>query len=147
MELTIRDARPQDSAAIVRLIAELAATAEDRSPISEAYVERYLSSPMSNALLAELKGSAVGLLSYSIRPDLYHAADACLIEEFVVHETVRGHGVGSALLAELFSRLDGARCAEVAVAALRDNTRAICFYRSHGFDEESVLLERHLEVG
>lgn len=147
MEISLRDAQSKDAAAIVGLIGELAAAAQDRSPISQAYVERYLASPTSHALLAESGGRVVGLLSYSIRPDLYHAADACLVEELVVHEPVRGHGVGSALLTELLSRLDGATCAEVSVAAACDNAPAMRLYRSHGLDEESILLETHLEAG
>jgi ribosomal protein S18 acetylase RimI-like enzyme len=143
MDITIRDAQPKDSAAVVHLIAELAATAEERSPVTEAYVRRYLSSSRSRALLAELEGDVVGLLRSSIRPDLYHAADACLIEELVVQETARGQGVGSALLTELLSRLGSSGCAEVSVAAMPDNIRAIRFYRAHGLVEEAVFLETH----
>ena len=147
MKVTIHDAVPGDAADIVHLIRELAASAGGYSPLSEPYVHTYLSSLKSHVLLAELEGRVVGLLSYSTRPDLYHAADACYVEELVVHEGARGHGVGSALLEGFLSRLDGATCAEVSVAAAPDNSPALHLYRSRGLDGESVLLEMHLEAG
>ncbi len=145
-KLTIREASARDSSVIVQLIRELAAAGGGESQVTEAYVEQYLSSPTSHALLAEMDDRVVGLLSYSIRPDLYHAANACLIEEFVVHEAVRGRGVGGALLTELLSRLDAAGVAEVSVAAMPDNQGAIRFYRAWGLTEEAVFLEKHFST-
>jgi ribosomal protein S18 acetylase RimI-like enzyme len=142
MGITIREAGAQDAPAIVQLIGELAG-GDDRSPVTEAYVETYLASIRSRILLAELEGCVVGLLSYSVRPDLYHAADACLIEELVVHQGVRRQGVGGALLTEVLARLAALGCAEVSVAALPDNTKAIRLYRAHGLTEEAVFLEKH----
>jgi ribosomal protein S18 acetylase RimI-like enzyme len=142
MDIIIREAGAHDAPAIVQLIGELA-SGDDHSPIAEAYVHRYLSSSRGEILLAELEGRVVGLLSYSVRPDLYHAADACLIEELVVHHGVRRQGVGGALLTELLSQLAALGCAEVSVAAMPDNNEAIRLYRAHGLTEEAVFLEKH----
>jgi ribosomal protein S18 acetylase RimI-like enzyme len=142
MDIIIREAESGDMSVIVRLIQELE-TATDRSPITETYVMQYLDSPTSMILLAETQGNVIGLLSYSLRPDLYHAANSCLIEEFVVHEPMRGKGVGSALLRELLSRLSSRDCAEVSLAVMPDNTGAIRFYKRHGLTEEALFLERH----
>lgn len=143
MAITIRDAQLADAGTIVQLIDQLAATEQEHSPITETYVARYLSSAISYILVAEVDQRVVGLLSYSLRPDLYHAAEACLIEELVVEEHMRGQGVGGALLTELLSRLRTIGCAEVSVAAMPDNVRAIAFYRAHGLIEEAVFLEKH----
>jgi ribosomal protein S18 acetylase RimI-like enzyme len=113
-----------------------------QSTITEEYVNEYLSSAVSRILLA-VQGQVVGLLSYSIRPDLYHAANSCLIEEIIVQESSRSQGVGSALIAELFSRLEAHRCAEVSLAVMPENTQAIRFYRTHGLTEEALFLEKH----
>lgn len=145
MEITVRKAQPEDAAAIVRLIRELAVTANESSSITAAHVVRYLSSPTSSVLLAQVQGQVVGLISYSLRPDLYHAANSCLIEELVVQGDMRGQGVGSRLLAELLARLDEMECAEVSVTTLPGNRRAIEFYRRHGLADEAVFLERHLD--
>jgi ribosomal protein S18 acetylase RimI-like enzyme len=136
---TIRSARIEDAEAIVRLISEMAGMDGDSSPTDEEYVAYYISCPHSYALLAEEEGQVIGLLSYSIRPNLYHAGDGCLIEQLIVQEGARGRGVGGALVEELFQRL---AALEVFVSAMPDNRRAISFYKSHGLTEEAVLLEK-----
>jgi ribosomal protein S18 acetylase RimI-like enzyme len=145
MDIAIRDAEPRDSGIIVRLIGELAAAAGERTHLTEAYAAEYLASPTAKALVAEVGGQVVGLLTYSLRPDLYHAAKTCLIEELIVRDAVRGRGVGSGLVDELFARLTALGCAEVSVTTLSDNTRAIEFYRAHGLTDQAVFLEKHFE--
>lgn len=143
MPIHIREAQRKDSTSIVQLISELATASGETSPISANYVEAYLASPSSGILLAESDGEAIGLLSYSVRPDLYHAGDCCLIEELVVHAGRRGQGVGSALIEELFIRVKD--CVEIGLEVMPDNTQAIRFYRRHGFMDEALLLERHFQ--
>ena len=100
---------------------------------------------MSQILLAEQHDQVIGLLSYSLRPDLYHAGQVCLIEELVVEAAQRGQGVGSALLTELLSRLSAAGCVEVALAVMSDNAPAIKLYRQHGLTDEALFLEKHFQ--
>jgi ribosomal protein S18 acetylase RimI-like enzyme len=142
MDVMIREAESRDISVIVQLILGLA-TSADPSPITETYVMQYLDSPVSTIFLAEAQGRVIGLLSYSLRPDLYHASDSCLIEELVVQEHMRGRGVGSALLTELVSRLSSRDCAEVSLAVMPDNLGAIRFYKRHGLTEEALFLEKH----
>lgn len=145
--LLIRKAEPRDAASIIQLMAELAATSGEHSSLTPDYVEQYLASPVSQILLAERQGQVVGLLSFSIRPDLFHAGNSCLLEELVVQEQVRGQGVGSALLSELLARLSTGECAEVSLAVMPGNTQALKFYRRHGLTEEAIFLEKHFETG
>jgi len=84
-----------------------------------------------------------GLLSYSVRPDLYHAGNSALIEELVVDEACRGEEIGSALMASFIEELKELDCREVCLAVMPDNEPAIRFYRSHGLVEEALFLERH----
>ena len=140
--IVVRDATGGDTHSITRLITELAASSET-SPVTDTYVEGYLASPGNRVLLAESLGEVVGLLSYSVRHGLYHAGDSCLIEEVVVREDARRRGVGSALLRELFSRVEAAGWAEVSVTVMPDNAGAIRFYRRHGLTDEAVFLEKH----
>jgi len=143
MEVIIREAEPKDAPVIVQLIAALAASSGENSPLTESYVLQYLSTSAGTILLAESQGSIVGLLTYSLRPDLYHAAKSCLIEELVIRDDKRGQGVGSALIAELYSRLSSQDCAEVSLAVMPDNTGAIRFYKRHGLTDEAIFLEKH----
>jgi ribosomal protein S18 acetylase RimI-like enzyme len=144
MPITVRDVRSGDQATVVQLVAELAQTLAETSPLTERYVEEYLDFPGCGILLAEEGDHAVGLLSYSLRPNLYHAANSALIEELIVRESARGRGVGSALVSELLRRLPSQGCAEVSVTTTPDNAGAIRFYRSHGLVDEAVFLEKHL---
>jgi len=143
LSMLIREAKLQDADSIVRLIAEHAAANGERSPLTSDYVAQYLTSAVSQILLAEQHDQVIGLLSYSLRPDLYHAGEACLIEEVIVDAPLRGQGVGSALLAELLSRLEATGCSEVALAVMPDNASAIKLYRQHGLTDEALFLEKH----
>ena len=62
----VREATIADTSAIVRLIGEHAAASDEQSPVTEAYVAAYLSSPTNSILLAEIQNHAVGLLCYSL---------------------------------------------------------------------------------
>ncbi len=143
MDITVRDARPSDTPDIVRIIRESAAEDKEHTPVTEAYVAEYLASPGSGILVAEAQGRAAGLLSFSTRPGLFHAAPSCLIELLLVRAEWRGRGAGSALLQALLARTAELGCAEVSVSTMPDNAGAIRFYRRHGLTEEALFLEKH----
>jgi ribosomal protein S18 acetylase RimI-like enzyme len=143
MNITIRAALKDDSKSVARLIAGLAGEFGEISPITPEYAARYLETPGSHVLLAEGDRQVVGLLSYSIRANLYHAGDTCLIEELIVQQSYRGRGIGGRLLEALFRRLVSLECVEVSVTTLPDNQEAIAFYKSHGMVDEAVYLEKH----
>jgi len=144
MSVTIRSARPEDAAAIADLIRELAEGEGEETPVTEAYAIDYLTVPGNGVLLAEQDGEILGLISYSIRPNLYHAADSCLIEELIVRREARGTGVGRALVDDLTRRAIALGCGEISVSTLPDNAAAIQFYRRRGFADEALFLEKHL---
>lgn len=142
-EVTVREAEAADAPQIMDLIRELAIANGEASPVSESYVEEFLSFPGCGVLVAEEDGEIVGLLSYSVRPNLYHAGDAAIIEELVVSGRARGRGIGSALLQEMIALADALGCVEIAVSTLPGNEVAQRFYRRHGLVDEAVLLEKH----
>jgi ribosomal protein S18 acetylase RimI-like enzyme len=141
--LRIRSATTKDSDATVRLVREHTAIAGEQSLISASYVATYLTFEHNGILLAESDGQIIGLMSYSIRPDLHHAANVCLIEELIVASEWRRQGVGRALMTNLLDRLDSLQCAGVSVAVMPDNSSAIRFYQSQGLTDEALFLEKH----
>jgi ribosomal protein S18 acetylase RimI-like enzyme len=145
MEIQIRDAEPKDATSIVQLIAELSESDKEKSPVTDAYVRAYLSYPNTGILLAQVEDTGIGLLSYSIRPNLYHAGNSCLIEELVVSREWRGRGVGGALMDAFFKRVETLQVAEVSVSTMQDNEGALRFYRKYGMVNEAILLEKHFE--
>ena len=143
--IKVRDANLQDAASIVSLVQELAKSDGLQSPIHAAYVEYYLAQSNCYALVAELDSQMIGLLSYLMKPDLYHAGDTCYITELVVAEGSRARGVGSALMEALFVRLESLGCIEVSVTTMPDNLGAVRFYKRHGLVDEAIFLEKHFE--
>jgi ribosomal protein S18 acetylase RimI-like enzyme len=143
MSIDIRQATAGDGPAIAEMIQELAAAGDDVSPVTPAYAEDYLRAAHSQVLLAEEAGQPVGMLTYSVRPNLYHAGPSAMIEELVVRGGSRGRGVGSALLTEVVARLVEIGCTEASVTVMPDNEAAQRLYRRHGFVDEAVFLERH----
>lgn len=148
MSVFLRDAHPGDEAAVVRLIGALAAAEGESSPITPAFVGLYLATPNCFLLLAEAETPAaaepiVGLLAYSLRPDLYHAAPSVMIDQLIVSAAARGQGIGGALLAEVVRRAQAAGAAEISVTTMDDNADAQRFYRAHGLVDEALFLERH----
>jgi ribosomal protein S18 acetylase RimI-like enzyme len=144
-DIHVGEAGPGDEAAVAALIQELAATSGETSPLTEHYVREYLNTPGSHVLLARRAGQIAGLLSYSVRPNLYHAGPAASIEELVVAEPERGRGIGSALLRHLLAHLEATGCVEVSVTTLVDNEGAQRLYRAHGLVDEALFLEKHMD--
>jgi ribosomal protein S18 acetylase RimI-like enzyme len=142
--LSVRLADVQDAEAIVALVAALAADLQERSPVTPAYVAAYLRSPGTHVLLAVRGESVLGLASFTFRPNLYHAADSCLIDELVVERGARNQGVGALLLEEVVRRSQHHACAEISLSVMNSNRNALRFYRRHGFEDQALLLERHL---
>jgi len=144
MNIIIRKADEKDIEDIKYLIKELADSIGEKSCISEDYIVNYMLNPLMNILIAEKNGEVVGLLSYSIRPNLYHASDCCMIEELVVRKNHQNEGVGKILISTLIEIAINLKCAEISVTTLINNERAIKFYKLQGLTEEGLLLEKHL---
>lgn len=144
--MEIREARTDDAAAVLGLVEQLrSADDEDLPPLTLPWVERYLGGGGDSALVAEVDGAVVGLLTYRIHDDLFHGGPTSLIEELVVDEAFRGRGVGTALVEEALRIAVESGCVGVAVSTERENERAQALYRRVGLTSESLLLGRHFE--
>jgi ribosomal protein S18 acetylase RimI-like enzyme len=147
VNITVRPAVAGDEATIVGLIQELARVFEDTSPSTPADARAFLAREGNGALLAEVEGAPVGVVTYSIHPGLYHGGTWGLIEELIVTEAARGRGVGHALAEAAVRVLVAAGCREAGVQTDTDNEVAKHLYRAHGFVDESLALERHFKKG
>lgn len=143
--LLIREGTSGDGEVVAQLIAELADSIGETASPTRQYVNTFLGFPGSYLFVAEQDGQVVGMLSFSIRPNLYHAGSCCLVDELVVAEKARGRGVGKALVQRLLLHAKEAGCAEASLSVMPGNTQAREFYRSLGFTDEAVLMEIHFE--
>ena len=144
MSIIIRDAKSEDKSDIVELIKAFAKETGETSPITPAFVERYLASPSNYILVAEWNSHFAGLLSYSLRLDLWHAASCCYIEEIIVKEPFRGKGIGSALINFMLQKAKNEGYAEISLTVDQENARAQALYKRLGIDEFVVGLEKHM---
>lgn len=145
--LQVRQATSLDVSSIVTLVQGLARAVDVATPVDAAYVRDYLASPGSGILVADDAGEIVGLLSFSMRPSLLHAGRSCVIEELVVDQATQRQGIGARLVEELLSHAAAWGCIEVSVTALAPQRGAIEFYKSQGFSDDAVFLEKHLGAG
>jgi ribosomal protein S18 acetylase RimI-like enzyme len=141
--IDIRPARPSDAGTIARLITFLASELGEPAAASADYAVGVLDAGTCQVLLAERSGEALGMVSFSYTPSLYHAADACLISELVVSPAARNEGVGSRLLEHAIQLAQAHGCAEVSLAVLNSNAAARRFYERHGFEADAITMERH----
>lgn len=145
--MEIREARPGDIPAILDLIGQLGETDSPGPAATAEHIQSALGHPALLILLAESAGRPAGMLAATVRPNLYHGADAGYVDELVVDRAQRGRGIGRALLEEFLRRMRRRGCAEVGIGVLFGNVRAQRLYRELGFTEEVLLLERHLVGG
>lgn len=143
--IVLRNGSNEDAVTISRLIAELAEAMGETAQVNTAYIRECLSFPGSGIVLAEHDGEVVGMLSYSIRPNLYHASPCCTVEELVVRQAYRRRSVGKKLLEWIVAHAREQSCVEISLSVLPGNQPALDFYRSMGFDDEAVLMELHIQ--
>jgi ribosomal protein S18 acetylase RimI-like enzyme len=142
-DATIRDAQPTDASVIVELIRELARTEDVESGVTTGLVAEYQAHGDSGILVAELGDEVVGMLSWFMRPGLFHGGHWGYIDELIVTAAAQGQGVGDALMSAVMGRFEVAGCIEVAVSTVFGNDRAAALYRKHGLVDEALQLEKH----
>ncbi len=136
-------ATESDADEIMQLIAQLAESEGTTSSLTEEFIRQYLYFPGSHILLAEGAGQAFGLISFSIRPNLFHGAFTCTIDEVIVDPKMRRQGIGRMMLNEVIRQAKAADCAEISLSTMPDNVTAIRFYKAHGLVDEALYLEKH----
>ena len=87
-------------------------------------------STLPGLVLADDRGDAVGLLTYTIE------GDAC--EVVTIDAVVEGLGYGSLLLDKVSDAAREAGCSRLWLVTTNDNVRAIRFYRARGFEVVAV---------
>jgi GNAT superfamily N-acetyltransferase len=143
MTTLVRESHLEDAGVVVPLIRELVEMDGEKTGLNEGDTRLFLEKPENTILLVEVDGQVVGLLSYTVSFDLWHAGDCCLIRELIISARHRQHGLGGLLLEEVFHRAERSHWMEVSVSTMPDNSPAIALYKKHGMTDEAVLLERH----
>jgi GNAT superfamily N-acetyltransferase len=131
MDLTIRDARPEDAAAIAALLGQLGYPAEGAAVESRLQRLRIVG---DRVVVAELDGTVAGLAHLQVGPTIEYERPAAKLAALVVDESHRGEGIGRALVAavEDEARLRGCELLYLTTSERRDDAHA--FYEHLGLE-------------
>ena len=140
----VRPATAADTAAIAGLIALLAEGPDEPVRVSADWVAECLGDHAFFALVAELDGEVVGVVTWTLVRGLFHGKKSAVIQEASVAPACRDRGIGRALLEEAVARIKRQDIAEISISTGFENERAMHLYRRLGFVEETLLLEQHL---
>jgi ribosomal protein S18 acetylase RimI-like enzyme len=138
--LSVRPARPADSAAIAGLVSSLAfeASADD---IAERLAT--LKKGRETPLVAE-QGEVIGVLAWHVTPVLHRPKPVGRITMMIVADGERRRGVGRALVEAACGQLREKGCGLIEVTSNVDLSGAHGFYRRLGFERTSYRFAKDL---
>lgn len=141
MSPLIRFAEPNDARAIAALFCELGHPATEEEVAAR--LEHFLQL-RQEALVAEVGGEVVGITALSIMPTLHRPTSVGRMSVLVVSETVRGQGLGRALVAAAEKRLAEHGCALIEVTSNMRRAEAHAFYERLGYERTSYRFFKKL---
>ena len=140
MDLLFRDAKREDLAQIVGLLANdnLGSQREDpTSPLNSAYLDAFehiSADPNNQLVVVECNGKIAGILQITYIPHLtYIGSWRCLIEGVRVHKEFRGQGLGTKFFEWAIQQAKEKNCKIVQLTSDKQRADAIRFYESLGF--------------
>jgi GNAT superfamily N-acetyltransferase len=141
MDLTIRDARPEDAAAMAELLGQLGYPAEASAVESRLQRLRIVG---DRILVADVDGTVAGLAHLQVSPAIEYERPAAKLAALVVDESQRGEGIGRALLAAMEdeARLRGCELLYLTTSERRDDAHA--FYEHAGLEHTGRRYSRAL---
>jgi GNAT superfamily N-acetyltransferase len=129
-----RRAAPADAETVARLLDAFNREFDSPTPGPEVLATRLRGLLAGGDVIAYLAGDpAVAVALLTLRPNVWYDGPVVLIDELYVEPAMRGHGIGSALLAavESLTRERGGQLIEVAVDGA--DADAHRFYQRHGY--------------
>jgi GNAT superfamily N-acetyltransferase len=136
MTLSIRQARADDAALIIRFIEDLAAYEKLSHEVraSEADIVRDLFGPTPKVFcdIAEWEGAPIGFALWFYTYSTFQGRHGIWLEDLFVDPSLRGKGIGKALLAHLARRCAAEHLGRFEWWVLDWNEPSIRFYLSQG---------------
>jgi N-acetylglutamate synthase-like GNAT family acetyltransferase len=131
LELTVRDAREEDSAAIADLLGQLGYPAS--AGAMPARIAR-MRAAGDRVVVAEVDGSVAGLAALHVSPSLEHSTPAGKLAALVVDEAHRGTGLGRALVDAMEAEARERGCGVFFLTTAEGRADAHAFYERLGLE-------------
>ena len=144
VDLCVRTAEPGDTAALAELMTQLGYPT--RPAEMEMRMEMILANKKYATFVAISKGKVCGMIGTFTRYTYEHNSPSAMILALVVSETMRGRGVGQALIAAAENDLAQKNIKRVAVNARFERTQAHEFYEKLGYRKNGVRLIKELPM-
>ena len=142
MDLTVRDALPEDAGAIAILLGQLGYPAEPAAV--ESRLER-LRIVGDRVVVAEVGGRVAGLAHLHVSPAIEYDGDAAKVSALVVDERFRRRGVGEALMRAVEDEARARGCVILFLTTAERREDAHAFYRSIGLEETGRRFAKRLD--
>ncbi|MFJ9802695.1 GNAT family N-acetyltransferase [Streptomyces wuyuanensis] len=133
----VRDANDESVAAFARLLPQLSGRA---GPLGHEGVRRLLACDANTVLMARVGGVVVGMLTLVVFP--LPSGLRARIEDVVVDEAARGHGVGGALTEEALRLAEAAGARTVDLTSRPSRAAANRLYERLGFEARESRVYR-----
>lgn len=148
MEITIRKANIKDIRAIHALVCELAEYEKGLHRVTttpESYVKDF-NANVFDAFVAEVRGEIAGMALFYMNFSTWRGK-MMYLEDFIVKESMRGHGIGAKLFEAFLEESKRQECTMVKWQVLDWNEPAINFYKKYDvvFDKEWVDCKIYFE--
>ena len=149
MNVAIRRASESDVESILRILAQLDDSNRTRLSIEEGIriLRRMASYPDYGVYVAErADGRVVGAFAMMVMDNLAHqGAPSAIVEDVCVDISVRGQGVGRAMMEFAMKHAKEHGCYKLALSSNSARISAHDFYRSLGFSQHGVSFYVELE--
>ena len=148
MQITIRKGTPEDVPQVFALVQELALY--ERAPEQVTNTPEMMlkdgfgPEPIFGLFVAEVDGQIVGISLYYYRYSTWKGKRLYL-EDLIVTESMRGHGLGKMLLDTTVQEAKDTNCTVVMLQVLEWNEPSIKFYERYGARLDGEWINCHLD--
>jgi ribosomal protein S18 acetylase RimI-like enzyme len=142
LTLRVREAEPEDLAAITDLVGQLGYPSEEEAVAGR--LERLAAEPRSWVYVAVDGDSVVGLGAVHVMSILERDDPIARITAMAVDEGARRSGVGRALVERLEERARAEGCNKIDLTTRYEREGAAAFYRRMGFEDTSLRFVQDL---
>ncbi len=118
-------------------------------PVDEQYTQLRFEEAIRNRQLyvAKLAGEVVGFASLSQCTYDWPGVvkrKAMIVDEFGVHESCRGHGIGKTMMEDIHALAKAFGCTDLQLRVYPQNDEAVGFYQKCGFQIQNIGMQKKL---